>query len=48
MADYGVTDPFLFNGDSNWVGESFWNNQVAIGFIGPWIVPNGLSQYPDF
>ncbi|MEZ4657999.1 MAG: extracellular solute-binding protein [Caldilineaceae bacterium] len=48
VTDYGVTDPFLFNGDSNWVGESFWNNQVAIGFIGPWIVPNGLSQFPDF
>jgi multiple sugar transport system substrate-binding protein len=47
ITDYKVTDPFLFNGESNWVGTSFFNNQVAIGFIGPWIVPNGLAEYPD-
>jgi multiple sugar transport system substrate-binding protein len=45
--DYQVTDPFLFNGDSNWVGDSFFSNQVAIGFIGPWIVPVGLEEYTD-
>ena len=45
--DYQVTDPFLFNSDSNWVGESFFSNQVAIGFIGPWIVPVGLEEYTD-
>ena len=45
--DQGVTDPFLFNGESNWVGDSFWSEQVAIGFIGPWIVPVGLEEYPD-
>ncbi|MBN1218356.1 MAG: extracellular solute-binding protein [Anaerolineae bacterium] len=45
--DQGVTDPFLFNGESNWVGDSFFSQQVAIGFIGPWIVPVGLDEYPD-
>jgi multiple sugar transport system substrate-binding protein len=45
--DAGVTDPFLFNGDSNWVGDSFFAGQVGIGFIGPWIVPVGLDEYPD-
>jgi len=47
VADYQVTDPFLFNGESNWVGDSFFSNQVAIGFIGPWIVPVGLEEYTD-
>ncbi len=47
VADYHVTDPFLFNGESNWVGDSFFSNQVAIGFIGPWIVPVGLEEYTD-
>ena len=42
---WGVTDPFLFNGETNWVGESFFNEQVAIGFIGPWIVPVGTEEY---
>jgi multiple sugar transport system substrate-binding protein len=45
--EYQVTDAFLFNGDSNWVGDSFFSNQVAIGFIGPWIVPVGLEEYTD-
>jgi multiple sugar transport system substrate-binding protein len=45
--DQGVTDPFLFNADSNWVGDSFFAGQVGIGFIGPWIVPVGLEEYPD-
>ncbi|MFN8490493.1 MAG: extracellular solute-binding protein [Caldilineaceae bacterium] len=44
----GVTDPFLFNTDNNWVGTSFFNNQVAIGFVGPWVVPGGKTDHPDF
>jgi multiple sugar transport system substrate-binding protein len=43
--DWGITDAFLFNGETNWVGESFFNDQVAIGFIGPWIVPVGTAEY---
>lgn len=48
VADNGVTDPFLFNGDNNWVGTSFFNSQVGIGFIGPWVVPGGKAEHPDF
>lgn len=48
VTDYAVTDPFLFNGDSNWVGTAFFNNKVGIGFAGPWIVPNGRTTHPDF
>jgi multiple sugar transport system substrate-binding protein len=47
ITEYNVTDPVLFNTDSNWVGTSFFNNQVAIGFIGPWVVPTGLADFPD-
>ncbi len=43
-----VVDPMTFNGNSNWVGESFFQGLVAIGFIGPWIVPEGRRNYPDF
>jgi multiple sugar transport system substrate-binding protein len=43
-----VVDPFTFNGDSNWVGDSFFQGLVAIGYIGPWIVPEGRKNYPDF
>jgi multiple sugar transport system substrate-binding protein len=47
VADDKVTDPFLFNSESNWVGTSFFQNLVGIGFIGPWIVPEGRRQFPE-
>ncbi len=43
-----VVDPLTFNGDVNWVGTSFFQGLVAIGYIGPWIVPEGRRNYPDF
>lgn len=43
-----VVDPMTFNADSNWVGESFFQGLVGIGFIGPWIVPEGRRNFPDF
>lgn len=43
-----VVDPMTFNPNANWVGESFFQGLVAIGFIGPWIVPEGRRNYPDF
>jgi len=43
-----VVDPMTFNPNSNWVGESFFQGLVAIGYIGPWIVPEGRRNYPDF
>jgi multiple sugar transport system substrate-binding protein len=48
VEDWHVTDPFLFNGENNWVGTAFFNNQVAIGFVGPWVVPGGRAEHPDF
>ncbi|GAB4570239.1 MAG: hypothetical protein Kow0047_23780 [Anaerolineae bacterium] len=44
---YGVVDPVLFNGDTNWVGDAFFAGQVGIGFVGPWAAAEGLTQYPD-
>jgi multiple sugar transport system substrate-binding protein len=43
-----IVDPVTFNNDSNWVGTSFFQGLVAIGYIGPWIVPEGKRNYPDF
>jgi multiple sugar transport system substrate-binding protein len=47
VSEHKVTDPVLFNSDSNWVGTSFFNSQVGIGFIGPWVVPTGRVDFPD-
>ena len=43
-----VVDPLTFNGDVNWVGTSFFQGLVAIGYIGPWIVPEGRRNFPEF
>lgn len=48
IVEEGVVDPVLFNGDSNWVGESFFTNMVGIGYIGPWAVAPAEIDYPDF
>ncbi|GIV77995.1 extracellular solute-binding protein [Litorilinea aerophila] len=47
VQDRGVIDPVLFNGESNWVGDAFFNGQVAIGFVGSWAAAEGLINYPD-
>ncbi len=43
-----VVDPNTFNPNSNWVGDAFFQGMVAIGYIGPWIVPEGRRNFPDF
>jgi multiple sugar transport system substrate-binding protein len=43
-----VVDAKTFNANSNWVGDSFFQGLVAIGFIGPWIVPVSLESHKDF
>jgi multiple sugar transport system substrate-binding protein len=48
FVDEGVVDPVLFNDSSNWVGDAFFTDQVAIGLIGPWAVAYGLEDFPDF
>ncbi len=42
-----VVDPVVFNDTSNWVGDSFFAGNVAIGFVGSWAAGEGLINYPD-
>ncbi len=44
----GVVDPILFNDDENWVGDSFFEGRVGIGYIGTWMIAEGQVNYPDF
>jgi multiple sugar transport system substrate-binding protein len=43
-----VVDSKTFNGTTNYVGDSFFQSLVAIGYIGPWIVPQARINHPDF
>lgn len=47
FVDEGVIDPVLFNDESNWVGESFFDGSSAMGLIGPWAVPEYSGDYPE-
>lgn len=47
MVDEGVVDPVLFNDESNWVGDSFFDGSSAMGLVGPWVVPEYGGDYPD-
>lgn len=47
FVDEGIIDPVLFNGESNWVGESFFDGSSAMGLIGPWAVPEYSGDYPE-
>lgn len=43
-----VVDPLAFNSTVADVADSFFRGQVAIGYRGPWVVPGGRVNYPDF
>lgn len=43
-----VVDSKTFNSTSNYVGDSFFQSLVAIGYIGPWIVPVSRQAHADF
>jgi multiple sugar transport system substrate-binding protein len=43
-----VVDAKTFNANANWVGDSFFQSLVGIGYIGPWIVPPSRAAHADF
>ena len=47
MVDEGIIDPVLYNDESNWVGDSFYDGSSAMGLVGPWVVPEYSGDYPD-
>ncbi len=47
FVDEGVIDPVLFNDESNWVGESYFDGSSAMGLVGPWAVPEYSGDYPE-
>jgi len=47
LVDAGVVDPVLFNDESNWVGDSFFEQTSAMGLVGPWVVPEYSGDFED-
>jgi multiple sugar transport system substrate-binding protein len=47
MVDEGIIDPVLFNDESNWVGDCYFEEACAMGLVGPWVVPEYAEDFPD-
>jgi len=46
--EMGVVDPILFNDETNFVIDAFFNGTVGIGYIGTWAISEGQANFPDF
>ena len=47
LADEGVIDPVLFNDESNWVGDCFFEGACAMGLVGPWAIADYSGDFPE-
>ncbi|MEZ0395731.1 MAG: extracellular solute-binding protein [Anaerolineales bacterium] len=44
----GVVDPVVFNDETNFVIDAFFQGKVGIGYIGAWAIAEGQANFPDF
>jgi multiple sugar transport system substrate-binding protein len=47
MVDEGIIDPVLFNDESNWVGDCFFEEACAMGLVGPWAIADYSGDFPE-
>jgi multiple sugar transport system substrate-binding protein len=47
FVEAGVIDPVLFNDESNWVGDCYFEEACAMGLVGPWVVPEYAGDFPE-
>jgi multiple sugar transport system substrate-binding protein len=47
FVEAGLVDPVLYNDESNWVGDSYFEETSAQGLVGPWVVPEYSADFPD-
>jgi multiple sugar transport system substrate-binding protein len=47
LVEAGLVDPVLFNDEENWVGDAYFEEMIAIGLVGPWVIPEYAGDYPD-
>ena len=47
FVDEQIVDPTLFTDTANWVGDCYFTELCAMGLVGPWVVPEYASDFPD-
>ena len=43
----GIVDPTLFTDTANWVGDCYFTELCAMGLVGPWVIPEYATDFPD-
>ena len=47
IVDDGITDPTLFNDTENWVGDCYFEELCAMGLVGPWVITDYETDFPE-
>lgn len=45
--DEDIVDPTLFTDTANWVGDCYFTELCAMGLVGPWVVPEYATDFPE-
>ncbi|MFZ0325263.1 MAG: extracellular solute-binding protein [Actinomycetes bacterium] len=43
----GIVDPTLFTDTTNWVGDCYFTELCAMGLVGPWVIREYATDFPD-
>ena len=47
FVDEQIVDPVLFTDTANWVGDCYFTELCAMGLVGPWVVPEYATDFPE-
>lgn len=47
FVDEGLVDPVLFNDEANWAGDGFFTEVIGSVVIGPWVIGDYASDFPE-
>ena len=47
FVDEEIVDPTLFTDTTNWVGDCYFTELCAMGLVGPWVVPEYATDFPE-
>ncbi len=47
FVDEQIVDPTLFTDTANWVGDCYFTELCAMGLVGPWVVPEYATDFPE-
>jgi multiple sugar transport system substrate-binding protein len=47
IIDAGANDPVTFGDTTNWVGDCFFVEDCAMGLVGPWVIGEYRTDFPD-